>query len=165
MTYKRPNPRTKLSILTRPDLKDKIVELFNKGLSYSEIGAVVGGNRNQIAGLVNRLRAAGFISESKNTMHKKPKPQRPPKQKPAPKNESSESFVFAPIINKPKRMDKNVTLLELEPRQCRYPVHSIGSNHLFCGELDTGDSQYCQIHKNLCIVPAKIVPKKHAIRR
>ena len=156
------NTCTKLSFLTQPDLKKKIVKLYKEGLSYSEIGKKLGGNRNQIAGLVNRIRAAGLIKEVRGKpVAKKPKPQRAPEPKPVLVEDDFDPF-FVESTN--GEFGKRISILDLQPRQCKYPVHSQGSFHLFCGETDTGDSRYCQMHKDICIVPAKIAPKKHGFR-
>lgn len=44
--------------------KAAIIRLFAKDVSYSEIGKAVHRNRNQVAGIVSRLRAAGLIPKA-----------------------------------------------------------------------------------------------------
>lgn len=161
------NTKTRLSFLTRPDLKDEIAKLYNEGLTYTEIGKKIGGNRSQTAGLINRLKKAGVITGDREKTIKGPKRVRLPVQKTLKKRVDESDHATEPVFDHTAKLlfNKRVPLMELGLRQCRYPVYSNGSAHLFCGDVATGDTMYCQTHKDLCIVPAKILPKKHAIRK
>jgi GcrA cell cycle regulator len=45
----------------------------------------------------------------------------------------------------------NVTLLELEPHQCKWPVSGERANTRFCGHLRLEASSYCLDHQALSI--------------
>lgn len=151
------NTSTRQKLRTPPDLKQRIVELYELGYSYSEIGADVGMRRNQIAGAVSRLKAAGAITEDRKgkPVAIKPKPPKPPpKPKVEPEVEITLDEFFA----------KGSSLLSLREGQCRFPTHSRGSQHLFCADAVTGPGNYCEKHRSVCWVKPKISTKKYGIR-
>lgn len=125
----------------------------------------MGGSRSQIAGIVSRLKISGDLPKIQVAARRKPSSERARRTqiKAVLKEDGAAiSSLFTPM---PSLKKTRATVMEIGPRQCRYPVESKGSDHLFCGELDTGDSCYCALHKSVCIVPAKIAVKRTGIRK
>jgi len=139
----------------------KIIRMYEKGLTYSQIGKEVGGNRHQIAGIISRLKYSGDIKEGRI----KPKDPAPLKPEPKKAKRATEEPVKEPKFHNIERIFKEaIPLLELKPDQCKYPIWCDDEGHVFCGKEKTADSSYCADHKKECIVPARIYVKKWGIR-
>lgn len=64
----------------------------------------------------------------------------------------------APMRPAPLPKPKNLTLLELTPTSCRYPVND-DRPMLFCGHTTEFASSWCAYHKAIVFVPERL-PKR-----
>lgn len=64
--------------MTRADRAEKVLQLYRDGKTYREMMEALGApSRNSIAGVLNRLRAAGKLNDTRRTTEKaKPKPKK-----------------------------------------------------------------------------------------
>ena len=134
--------------------RDKLVlSLWKKGLTGSQIGEKIGTTRSAILGLINRLRAAGYVEYRA----KKPRPKKdaPPKPRKAPEKKLDQFerlMSFAPpLIPEPvQEPSKPLTIMELTRRSCRYILNEgKPSSFLFCGKT-TDKGSYCLEHHKVC---------------
>lgn len=138
---------------------EKIADMLREGKSASEIGAHFGVSRNAVIGLVHRnkeLREIGF--------KRSPGPQNIEKVRAISvaatrgknvrggKVSVNRLKAVAPPIEAPEPVDapepRNLTLMELTERTCRWPVND-GGPFLFCGCEAGLDRPYCDFHTEL----------------
>ena len=141
-----------LGILRRElNQRDKLVlSLWKKGLTGSQIGEKLGTTRSAILGLINRLRAAGYVEYRA----KKPRPKKdaPPKPRKVPekKLDQFELLISAPVVVPAPEPSKPLTIMELTRRSCRYILNDgKPSSFLYCGKT-TERGSYCQDHHKIC---------------
>lgn len=103
---------------------DDILALKGEGLSYSAIGEWHGLTRNQVAGVLFRVRASGQAIPQPATSPPKPQPQRPARKRPAPAGKAvrPEKPVAAPLVEAvtPPPVGAGEAILALKPNQCRW---------------------------------------------
>ena len=135
----------------------RMKNLFDKGMSTSEIGKRLGFSKNAIVGKINRLgwnapkKKAAAAGQRPKAAHKPKKaalkPQ--PKKKPAPKK------IHKPTPTEARQSKKNIErvilhsaqLMALRPDQCRWPLGDPDSdNFRFCGEKCFTGKPYCFEH-------------------
>lgn len=134
--------------------RDKLVlSLWKKGLTGSQIGEKIGTTRSAILGLINRLRAAGYVEyRAKNP---RPKKDTPPKPRKAPEKKLDQFerlMSFAPpLIPEPvQEPSRPLTIMELTRRSCRYILNDgKPSSFLYCGKT-TERGSYCRDHHKIC---------------
>lgn len=131
--------------------RDKLVlSLWKKGLTGSQIGEKIGTTRSAILGLINRLRAAGYVEyRAKNP---RPKKDTPPKPRKAPekKLDQFELLISAPVVIPVPEPSKPLTIMELTRRSCRYILNDgKPSSFLYCGKT-TERGSYCRDHHKIC---------------
>lgn len=134
----------------------RLRELVEENLSYAEIGALMGRNKNSCIGRAHRL---GIQRETRAT-HKKtvakavakvveklfvPKPEPAQDNKPQPRFEQPEASTTA--FGVPR------TLMGLQSHHCRFPVQGEGAATLFCCGKRDGMLPYCKDHALLCYRP------------
>jgi len=141
-----------LGILRR-ELNDRdklVLSLWKKGLTGSQIGEKIGTTRSAILGLINRLRAAGYVEyRAKNPRPKKdalPKPRKAPEKK----LDQFELLISAPVVAPAPEPSKPLTIMELTRRSCRYILNDgKPSSFLYCGKT-TERGSYCRDHHKIC---------------
>ena len=131
------------SDLWTPETIELLTKFWNEGLSCSTISNRLGPRftRNAVIGKVHRLHLA----------RRNPSP--PPGVGPTP------TISLAPIVKKPVPVklvppqpartlhDGPVTLLDLGPQMCKWPIGDVGSSDFhFCGHKHDGDGPYCEYH-------------------
>lgn len=123
-------------------LKDKL----SRGFSYSRIAAEI---NEQFNTNFSRNAACGKGYRMGLAAPKKVKP--PPRQR----TRSKPTITIKPIprveairIRCTEIVPRNLTLLELESGDCRYP--SGDDQFVFCGHQQQADSSYCPAHEALC---------------
>jgi GcrA cell cycle regulator len=133
---------------------ERLRELWpQKDVTASEIGAEVGKGRNAVIGKAHRLKLPGR-PENRGGAHVRIRPKLAapsPKPKPRP-----------PTINDADL--KGVSLFDLEPGQCKWPLGSLmaGPPFLFCGE--PASSPYCPAHEARALASRPTRPKFYAWR-
>ena len=130
-----------------------IVELWETGLSSTEIGKKLNITRGSVMGVIHRLRANGEkISRRKVYVVKveavKPTAKKigPPKIKSKPLKEEAPPMVL---------FGTNCTFIDLTPYSCKYIIGPVnGLQTVYCGERKVGRS-FCKEHHELCYYPIK----------
>lgn len=131
--------------------------LVAENLSYTEIGAILGRNKNSCIGRAHRL----GIKSSET------KPTRPPKFKTTPVDAIFPAKAAKPI--KPEAAQDNRpqpryeqpeasttafgvprSLMFLQAHHCRFPVQGEGAATLFCCGVKLPNKPYCVDHAALC---------------
>lgn len=131
--------------------RDKLVlSLWKKGLTGSQIGEKLGTTRSAILGLINRLRAAGYVEYRA----KQPRPKRKARPKPRKASEKKldqfELLISAPVVVPAPEPSKPLTIMELTRRSCRYILNDgKPSSFLYCGKT-TEKGSYCREHYKIC---------------
>ena len=120
----------------------RIAELWNKGMSSSQIANDIGLSRNSVIGAVHRLRAKGMIMASRFEKRKYP----------------SQARTAMPIrknLKKKVELGTPVDILKLTFQSCRYIVEE--GNVLetkYCNnKIDR--ASYCAEHYKICYTPTR----------
>jgi hypothetical protein len=143
---------------------DTLSDLYAKGLTSSQIGARMGRSRNSIIGRVHRLglQKTRGITQPK-LAHKVTKPVKHIKLAPVAKS-LTPAYFYVPkpvspecpkqtvgIYSYPKPPHfKGVSLIALEPDECRYPYENTDGVIEFCGQRRKPDSSYCPGCHDIC---------------
>jgi hypothetical protein len=129
------------------EIRRRIAELWNQGISSSNIAAEVGLTRNSVIGVSYRARQNGLITKKVKLQ----KAEKPPKK--IVKKEKIVEEIPEPIIELKEYFNEgteNCTLLELKYNSCRFIVEQ--GNHKttkYCGKPINRES-YCSHHYSLC---------------
>lgn len=122
-----------------PERIDRLKYLWDKGFSAGLIAIELHTTRNAVIGKIGRL-GLEWRKETQlrlSSRNSRSKPARMPRP-----IISSPSSVDGKIIVAPHRW---VSLLDLRPRQCRWP-HGDGPPFAFCGATVLEDFSYCPQH-------------------
>lgn len=117
----------------------KLIEMVKADATNSQISAVIGRNKNQITGKLNRLgllgiRAHRYPENLKDGYVRKPRPKR--------------VKVEAPIVRFARPSDS-----VWRPKTCQYPVAGQRAPYTLCGAAITPDGRpYCDEHYRVCMV-------------
>ena len=126
----------------------RLAELRDQGFSASQIAVELGGvTRNAVIGTAYRL---GLVKQETGMRAKavrKPKPQHHP-FKPLPPSPLQNAGV--PVID--QQADEPVTLIELQPHHCRWPIGD-SPNIVFCGGAKLEGYVYCEHHCSVAYEP------------
>lgn len=141
-------------------LSKKILELWLKDKTTTEIGALLGMTRNSIAGRIHRLRSKGHIAPRRAAQRYTP-PAYPPKIKnrriirQIKKGVIEPPQMPLPVPKKPAVVQTEKTLMQLRPDSCRYIIY-MGEKRetLYCGAPKERGS-YCKSHGALCYIRTK----------
>lgn len=144
------------------DEKNKIFELWEKGLSGQAIGNMLGYSRCSILGFINRQRKNGYVFERPFGVKKlRPKKEEKIIEDPVEENiliEIIEKEIIQEkeIAEEPQEIiDESVDLMGLKPTSCRYPISADGAYPvMFCGKQQERGS-YCKEHGAICYYPSK----------
>lgn len=132
---------------------EKVRKLYYDGATFAIIAEKLSRTRNAIAGLCNRLQ-----------FERGPKPVKPA----APKVDKGAPEIIAKVkeivevFSPPPPREKNQTksLIELEPRDCRWPIGD--SDFQFCAEEIVEGKPYCLKHCKIAYVPSRYAEKVNA---
>lgn len=134
-----------------------LVELVASGASARQIGATMQKSRNAIIGRC--LRAGIKLKQPANCKGERA-PVRP-RVAGCPASKPKTVILALPVVKAPPIVPalppepRNVPLLDLTPRDCRFPTAGVGEHTLFCGH-PRGDSSYCRTHHALVYVPIEL---------
>lgn len=139
--------------------RQEIMEMFNEGLSMGIIADKLGTTRGAIAGVISRQRKKGVLARQIQPQYRKlsSKPTPVTEHVPIPQWFKASVVSVKPVKKKRIRLrlidnDTEVTLLELQPHQCKYPL---GDPKLpdfrFCGCHRIASSPYCEKHTVICV--------------
>jgi GcrA cell cycle regulator len=146
---------------TRSPELEKLIALYEQGLSYADIGAAMGGwTRGQVSGKLWRAgalkrRANQSRGGPKKKKERTPKPtlvyMRPPlPPEPKSETESTPRRIRVRLID----TDTEVTLMELEPHHCRFPLGDPKRpDFRFCGCRRVETKPYCPAHIAITVQP------------
>lgn len=146
--------------------KQKVVDLWEQGMTGKEIGELFGVSRCAILGLINRMRNNGYEFKRpfernrairENVVRAKKikavKAAKIPKKLKIAKPPKTIKVVIEeePIVE----IVGNVDLMGLKPYSCRYPVSADDVFPvMFCGKRQEHGS-YCKEHGAICYYPSK----------
>jgi len=138
----------------------KIIELHKAGLTARQVGLQVKASKNAVIGVLHRNNIRQAKPET-------PKEQQQARTRNVTLPKAFDPTVFSEVEERdlPEQVIEEyegITILDLKPGQCRYPVHSIERSHFFCGEPVEGDKSYCPVHARACLMT---VQEYHAALR
>jgi GcrA cell cycle regulator len=126
-------------------------KLYYEGKTYIAIAEHFGCTRNAIAGICNRFK-----------FERGPMPIKvvPPPKKPSPAIEVVVAPPPPPPPSPPSPKNKLKSLVDLEPRDCRWPI---GDNEfMFCAEESIEGKPYCLKHCKIAYVPSRYAERSNA---
>lgn len=129
------------------ELKTAVAAMIISGMSYSQIGAEIGRNRNAISGIISR-------NPELVPAHLKPKAggSRPARVKPTEKRvyarQPFKPKIALPVFDAPTEAPVSLrrTVLEIEARECRAPTGGEGAALVMCGHQALNIHGYCAFH-------------------
>lgn len=133
-----------------PEIDAELTRLRKEGFAYSVIAQRLDVTRNAAIGRAQRL---GLVAPPRSATDFRPKRGRglniTQKVNRARDRSKVSAVKPAPIPELPlTAYFRGVTLLDLEPSQCRYPQGD-GANILFCGQTTDGESSWCDQCKRI----------------
>lgn len=142
-------------------------KLWAEGLSASQIANRLGGvTRNAVIGRVHRIGLPGRAKSTRPKSRKRKRHHSPPSQPmPVP---SGQSTAGAPSKKSYTTWRRNeaVTLIELKPHHCRWPVGEMtGERQKFCGQQSEAGAPYCGHHDSIAYESASTRQKRSRKRR
>jgi GcrA cell cycle regulator len=131
--------------------------LWAEGRSGTEIGRMLGKTRSAVIGYMHRksvkqgTRSDPLAPKPKAGNTKADKPMRPrAKAKP-------ETHAPPPLVYKP------VTLIQLRPSSCRWPLGEMADPvTFFCGKPQKPGKPYCDLHHKIAFQPFKPMARKRS---
>lgn len=130
--------------LISEETRQRVLELWNSGLTGGEIGKELGITKNSVVGIIDRLRRKGFFVKSRGEGTFKVKKPRP--------------LVIPPIKETSSVIGTPTDILGLRFRSCRFIVEEGDAKTTrYCNHRIYKQS-FCKHHYGLCYVPIK--PKK-----
>lgn len=149
-----------MSFIWSDERVEKLRNLWNGGLSASQIAARLGGvSRNGVIGKAHRIGLAKHALAYDHDQPRVPKERperiiRPKTVKPAPPPKPVNVAPPAPqpvfSVPKPKAFMK--TLLQLECDECKWPMND-GGPFLFCGHPQHPGGPWCEYHYLVSVGP------------
>jgi len=141
--------------------KKAIAKAYNEGADYFELAKLYYTTKNSIAGLIHRIRKEGKL-EVKAAERAKSRAASTPR---GPRKKNLKGFSAqvlaatkpAPEPDKPKKLrlklitdNRNVTLEELEPHMCKWPIGLPSqSDFRYCGCIRLENGPYCAAHAKI----------------
>lgn len=126
---------------------DLLRSYVNEGLSCAQIAGRIGVTRNAVIGKINRL----GISHGRNPAAPRPRAGAPTRRPHVLTQRLRLKALFAsePIADNVVSMEP-CSLLNLQPRKCRWPINGPGTGDFtFCGNPTTGEISYCAGHARM----------------
>jgi GcrA cell cycle regulator len=159
-----------------PEMKSELERLFHTGISMSQIAGLLGiKSRNAIIGKVHRM---GLVRLSTRVVA--PRAPKPPRPDPRPPrhitritrtNSNSHTMRITeglvhdePALRCVEVESRNLTILELEPGDCKYP-HGEGSEIRMCGHPAIEGRSYCAPHLALCTAPRRLSDRDYSLSK
>lgn len=144
--------------------KQKVIDLWEQGLTGKEIGALFGVSRCAILGFINRLRNNGHefkrpFERNRGTREnvvrvKKIKAVKVVKSAKTPKKTKAVKIPKPVAVVKVEK-DMSTDLMGLTPSSCRYPISADDApTMIFCGKPKEHGS-YCKEHGAICYYPSR----------
>jgi hypothetical protein len=149
------------------DEKQKVIDLWEQGMTGQAIGEMLGVSRCSILGFINRQRRNGYEFkrpfEKFRALRNNVFVQKVVKAKIAKEKKEKKAKVIKP--KKPKKnvfkaevidtKDHSVNLMGLTRLSCRYPISpDEAPEMIFCGKPQEHGS-YCKEHGAICYYPAR----------
>ena len=148
------------------ELMQKVEALYRKNYSTSEIGIMLGYTKNQIVGLVNRGREAGYDFPKRKTEFTKYKMAQARKKSDKVKEAQYKSVRQASDISDlyytteiKEIPPEGLQLLDMPNNGCKYPIGERDNIHLFCSQPKT-EGSYCLKHAQVIWPNKYLVLKK-----
>lgn len=137
---------------------DQIKSMLVEGKSHREVGEYFGASRNSIAGVCDRfdIRAETLTRRPNNHVRNPRAPIATPKtQRNAQTKNVANGDAKAHTELDARTTGDGVPLVDLSPRQCRWPVgEEAGGRTLFCGAASKpGGGSWCPHHHKLVYSP------------
>ncbi|WP_020051881.1 GcrA family cell cycle regulator [Rhizobium leguminosarum] len=129
---------------TARTISDKLFELHGYQVSRN---AVIGYYARQAEKLKDRPLCGPRAGENKKPLVREPRTARPKSVATVNAYSQVVEFVPPPVVMPEPR---NLTLMELGHRDCRYPVAGEKQHTFFCANSVQEDSPYCAYHHKLC---------------
>ena len=135
------------------EIKAAIVELWESGLSSTEVGKKLNITRNMVMGVIHRLRANGEKISRRKVHVVKVEESKPMAKKDAPPKIKSKLMKEEAVPT--VLLGMNCTFIDLTPFSCKYIIGPVnGLQTVYCGERKVGRS-FCKAHQKLCYYPVK----------
>jgi hypothetical protein len=167
---RHPPPEIQREIDMLDEKQKRILEMWERNMTGSEIANAIGITRNAVMGILDRMRKRGLAEyrlspEARRKPVRKavkasvstelPKAQAKASTQPEP---DPDQFVMTVLEDKSIPPHGPVTMMNLHYLSCRYIISDVnGAETLFCGKMKTTGA-YCAEHHQLCYVPP--APKK-----
>jgi len=149
--------------------KRQIIDLWNQGVSATQIGIAHNCSRNSIIGLAHRIRRDGVpmrtfeddkIARRKSreakspTILPEPKPEKPKSKQPAKSKKEALSLLRDPKEDENfaiQDQENGVPLVAHGDKACMWPVNDPkhGEEHLFCPRPRIYGRPYCKMHNEI----------------
>jgi hypothetical protein len=139
--------------------KDKIIKMWEDGLSGTQIGEKLGFTRNVIIGIISRLRHKGhvFNRDEKQIREKRLEEEKKNggvKNQPfRAKKKLSDQTIKLEIPEMPVRSG-GIDLIDLKRTSCRFIISGEDTVVRYCGE-EQARGAYCAEHYKICYYPAR----------
>lgn len=138
-----------------PEKVEKLKALWAAGVSKRVIAMELGFSKTSVFSKGTRLGLRGErpIPPSRRPKRNRPLP-RVPKNEAPPLSVDQKEFILG----------AGITLLELEPHHCRWPLNETkkGGQYFFCGEKKRQDGPYCPYHTDVAQLGMILADMKHA---
>jgi hypothetical protein len=108
---------------------EKMLDLINTGMSYSDVAKELGTTKNAVSGYVFRIKNRGWVTKPKTENTHKPR---------VIKIRNKVSISMPPTTD-------GLTIFELNSNTCRYMI----GHHKYCGHMHFKRS-YCEYHFKEC---------------
>jgi len=144
------------------DQKDKIIEMWEQGMSGSKIGDNLNLTRNSVIGFVNRLKRSGHVfKRDEKDQHKKRviEERKIREEKFAQKNKEiisttpPKNIPVEKIPVLPTRLG-GIELVDLKRTSCRFIISGEDPVTRYCGD-EQNRGAYCEYHYKICYYPAR----------
>jgi hypothetical protein len=130
------------SDLWPPEREARLLKLAPTVPRVMDLAAALGTTRGAIVGKMARMRRSGTIIQTNFKHVRQPKPKTEPRMVTKPKPQSLPQPPEPVVVFTMRRL----SLLELGPRTCRWPVGD-GPPYLFCGNDTEPEQSYCPVHR------------------
>lgn len=141
------------------ELNNKIIEMWNAGMTSGDIAHALKVTRNTIMGRVSRLRKKGValrsIQKIQPAIKREVKTRRGWVMKKQPKPKSAPVISLDQFSFDMPEPPVNISIMELTERSCRYVIGSDQRRGaIYCGDTKHYRA-YCKKHADLCYVPIR----------